>query len=53
MRSLFFLILFASLLVACKKDPKANNDDYIKLKSTEINSEEIAAKGKILIENKC
>ena len=53
MRSLSFLILFVSLLLACKKDPKANTDDYIQLKSTEINSEEIAPKGKVLMENKC
>ena len=53
MRSLSFLILFVSLLLACKKDPKAYKDDYITLKSTEINSEEIAAKGKLLAENKC
>ncbi len=53
MRSLFFLILFVSLLVACNKDPKANKVDYIKLKSTEINSEEIPIKGKILLKNKC
>jgi cytochrome c2 len=39
--------------VSCKKSSNGEESSYIKLKSTNINSEEIAVKGKKLMENKC
>jgi cytochrome c553 len=46
-------LVIAVSLTSCKKSTKKENDNYIKLKSTELNSEEIAARGKTLMQNKC
>ncbi len=45
------VLLLAS--ASCKQTTKKNNGDYIKIKSEDLNSEDIALRGKKLMENKC
>ncbi|MBZ9651882.1 c-type heme family protein [Psychroflexus montanilacus] len=46
-------LVIAVSLASCKNSSEKNKSDYIKLKSTELNSEELAVRGKTLMENKC
>ncbi|MFD0933551.1 DUF3365 domain-containing protein [Psychroflexus salinarum] len=46
-------LVIALSLASCKKSSEEDKADYVKLKSTDLNSEEIAVKGKTLMENKC
>lgn len=46
-------LVLAVSLASCKNSSKENEADYIKLKSTDLNSEELAVRGKKLMENKC
>lgn len=45
-------VVFFSL-VSCKKSTDQQDGDYVKLKSADINSETLAARGRTLMENKC
>ncbi|MFN2260970.1 MAG: DUF3365 domain-containing protein [Psychroflexus sp.] len=53
MKWILIISVIAVSLTSCKKSSEENKSDYVKLKSTDLNSEEIAVKGKQLMENKC
>lgn len=46
-----FVLLLS--LTSCKQSTQKNNGDYIKIKSADLSSEDIAVKGKKLMVNKC
>ncbi|MBZ9627908.1 DUF3365 domain-containing protein [Psychroflexus sp. CAK1W] len=53
MKWILMVSVILASLTSCKKSSQGDKAEYFELKSTDINSEEIAVRGKTLMENKC
>lgn len=53
MKWILIISVLTFSLTSCKKSAEDSKSNYVTLKSTDLNSEEIAVRGKTLMENKC